>query len=182
MIPIMKIHVGSKNQTKVEAVIKMIETSALLGGAEVIGVDVHVETFGHPRSLEEVINGAVDRAKQAFGDCQYSVGIESGLMAFPHSKTGHVEVAVCAIWDGEQLALGTAPAFEWPTHVLDGILNKGLDGSQALKAAGVTSHQKIGTAEGGIHILTNGRMSRTEQNSYAVMMALIQLEHPQHYS
>ena len=74
-----------------------------------------------------------------------------------------------------------SPAYEWPIAVADGILDKGLDGSQALKAAGLTTHDKIGAAEGGIFLLTNGRMNRTDLNRSAVMMALIQLEHPQQY-
>lgn len=177
----MRIHVGSKNATKVDAVKHLFATSPLFALAEIVGVDVNVETFGHPRSLEQVVKGAIDRAQQAFVDCDLSVGIEGGMLEVPQTKTGYMEVAMCAIWDGERIALGGSPLYEWPIAVADGILNQGLDGSQALKQAGITTHEKIGTAQGGIHILSNSRMDRTELNRLAVMMALIQLEHPAHY-
>ncbi len=177
----MKIRVGSKNSTKINAVKELIASYKAFAGADVEGVDVQVETFGHPRTLDEVVAGAVDRAKQAFTSGDYGFGIEGGMFAVPQTKTGYMEIAVCAIWDGKEVCLGMSPAYEWPIAVADGILDKGLDGSQALKAAGLTTHDKIGAAEGGIFLLTNGRMNRTDLNRSAVMMALIQLEHPQQY-
>jgi non-canonical (house-cleaning) NTP pyrophosphatase len=92
-----------------------------------------------------------------------------------------VEVAACAIFDGSQVHLGLSPAFEWPTKVTDSILNKGLDGSQAMKEAGLTPHEKIGEKEGVIGLLTKGRMNRTEYNKLAIMMALTHLENPEHF-
>lgn len=56
-----------------------------------------------------------------------------------------------------------------------------MDGSQALKEAGFTNHEKIGTAEGGISIFTHGKMNRKEYNRLAVVMALIHLENKEHY-
>lgn len=92
-----------------------------------------------------------------------------------------MEVAVCAIYDGKQFHLGLSPGFEWPKSVTDLIVNQGLDGSQALREAGFTDHEKIGTAEGGIWIFTHGKMNRKEYNKLAVMMALIHLENKEYY-
>ncbi len=50
-------------------------------GAEVLGVDVKVDEFGHPKSIDETVAGAIDRAKQAYIDNDYGFGIEGGLMA-----------------------------------------------------------------------------------------------------
>lgn len=61
------------------------------------------------------------------------------------------------------------------------LILKGYDGSQAFKQLGLTDHQKIGTAEGGIHVLTHGKINRTKLNELAVTMALIHLENPDHY-
>ncbi len=177
----MKVHIGSKNATKVDAVKLVLATSPLFVGATILGVDVKVETFGHPKTLAEVVAGAVDRAKQAFVGADYGVGIEGGLMDVPQTKTGAMEVAVCAFYDGKQVHLGLSPAYEWPTAVHDAITRQGLDGSQALKAAGFTDQEKIGAALGGIFLLTNGRMNRTELHIPAVQMALMHLEHPKHF-
>lgn len=177
----MKIGVGSKNKTKVNAVTELLRDYPMFDGAEVIGVDVNVDQFGHPKSLEETVDGAINRAKQACENNDYGFGIESGLMQVPHTKSGYMEVAVCAIYDGKQVHMGLSQAYEWPKQVLDGILNKGLDGSQAMKAAGLTHHEKLGEHEGFVGIFTKGRTNRTEYNKAAIVMALMHLENPEHF-
>jgi inosine/xanthosine triphosphatase len=177
----MKLKVGSNNKTKIQAVEEAIKGCEIFMGAKVIPVSVEVEEYGHPKNLKSIVDGAIDRAKQAFQNCKYSFGIEGGLMEVPKSKTGFMEVAVCAIYDGKNLHLGLSPAYEWPKKVTDGIVNKGLDGSQALREAGITDHEKIGTEKGGVHILTHGTMDRTEYNKLSVVMALIHLENPEHF-
>ncbi len=177
----MKVGVGSKNKTKVNAVAEILRDYPMFDGASVEGVDVKIEQFGHPKSLDETVAGAVDRAKQAFVGNEYGFGIESGLMKVPQTKSGYMEVAICAIYDGKQIHLGLSQAYEWPKKVIDGILNQGMDGSQAMKAAGLTQHEKLGEHEGFVGIFTKGRTNRTEYNKAAVVMALLHLENPEHY-
>lgn len=177
----MKIGVGSKNKTKVDAIASVLSVYPMFQGAEVIGVDVKGEQFGHPKNLGETVAGAVARAKQACKGHDYGFGIESGLMSVPQTKSGFMEVAVCAIFDGTKIHLGLSPAFEWPKKVIDGILNGGLDGSQAMKEAGLTSQDKIGENEGLVGLFTKGRINRTEYNKSAVIMALMHLENSKHY-
>ena len=164
----MKVGVGSKNKTKVDAVVDLLKDYPMFVGAEVEGV-------------AETVAGAVDRAKQAYVGREYGFGIEGGLIAVPHTKSGYMEVGVCAIFDGTQIHLGLSPAFEWPKKVIEGILHRGLDGSQAVKAAGLTDQDKLGEQGGTIGMLTHGRINRTEQNRLAVMMALVHLENPEHF-
>ena len=177
----MKIGVGSKNNTKVMAVADVLHNSEMFASAEVEGVAVEIEEFGHPKNLTETVAGAINRAKQAYVGHDYGFGIEGGLMEVPQTKSGYMEVAACAIFDGKQIHLGLSQACEWPQTVLDGILNNGLDGSQAMKAAGITHHDKLGEHQGLVGMMTKGRSNRTEFNKGAVMMALIHLENPEHY-
>jgi inosine/xanthosine triphosphatase len=177
----MKVGIGSKNITKINAVAELLQDYPLFAGAEVAGVDVQIEQFGHPKSLAATVDGAVNRAKQAYVNRDYGFGIESGLMPVPQTKSGYMEVAVCAIYDGQQIHLGLSPAYEWPKKVLDKILHEGLDGSQAMKAAGLTQHEKLGEHEGFVGIFTKGRTNRTEYNKAAVVMALMHLENPEYY-
>ena len=177
----MNIGVGSKNRTKVAAVEAVLADYPRFSAASVEGVAVDVEEFGHPRSAEETVDGAVSRAKQAQAGRDYGFGIEGGLIAMPGTRSGFVEVAVCAIYDGTQVHLGISPGFEWPKKAIDGILNAGLDGSQAMKAAGLTQEDKIGESGGVIRMLTDGRMDRTEFNALAIRMALVQVEHAELY-
>lgn len=177
----MKIGIGSKNRTKVNAVAETLKDYPMFDGAEFISVDVKVEEFGHPKNIDETVAGAIDRAKQAYEHNDYGFGIEGGLMAVPHTKTGFMEVAVCAIYDGEQIHMGLSQACEWPKKVIGGILNKGLDGSQAMKEAGFTDQEKIGEHGGMIGIFSKGRTNRTEFNKGAIVMAMIHLENPEHF-
>ena len=177
----MKVGVGSKNKTKVDAIAQVLKNYPMFNGAEIAGVAVNIEQFGHPKSLDETVSGAVDRAKQAYVGNDYGFGIESGLMRVPQTKTGYMEVAACAIFDGSQVHLGLSQACEWPKKVIDLILNQGMDGSQAMKAAGLTGHEKLGEHEGLVGIMTKGRTNRTEYNKTAIVMALMHLENPEHY-
>lgn len=177
----MKIGVGSKNKTKIDAVTDILRNYPMFKGAEIIGVDVEVEQFGHPKNLEETVAGAINRAKKAYISHDYGFGIESGLMAVPQTKSGYMELAACAIYDGKQIHLGLSPAYEWPKKVLDKILKEGMDGSQAMKATGLTQQEKLGEHEGFVGVFTKGRSNRTEFNKAAVTMALIHLENPEHF-
>lgn len=178
----MKINIGSKNKTKIQAVTDaVLSYPNLFPNAEVAGVDVNIELFGHPKNLQETIDGAIARAKQAFVDCEYSFGLESGLMEVPHSKSGFMEVGACAVYDGKHICIGLSPAFEWPIEVTKYILDGKGDASKAFKELGLSHHEKIGNKEGGAGFLTNNRMTREDFTKYGIIMALIQLEKPELY-
>ncbi len=179
----MKITVGSKNQTKIRSVKDAIDAYLhLFPGAEVVGVDVQVELFGHPKNIQETVNGAISRAKEAFIDCEYSFGLEGGLIEVPESKSGYMETSACAIYDGKNIYLGLSPAFEYPKEVLAYILDGKGDASKAFKDLGLTHHEKLGAEAGGITgFLSNGKMPREDFSRYGIIMALIQLEKPELY-
>lgn len=176
----MIVKVGSKNATKVTAVQNILSAHPLFPDLVIEPVEVKVEEFGHPKNLTETIDGAKKRARTAFLNCSYSVGLESGLIKSSAAKSGFFETTACAIYDGKQYHLGLAPSFEWPKEMIELIL-AGYDGSQAFKKIGLTQHDKIGTAEGGIHVLTHGKISRTKLNELALIMALVHLENPDIY-
>src|ERR1035437_7657465 len=110
----MKIKVGSKNKAKLEAVIEIIKDYPHLKNGEVEGVEILSGVNDQPKSLEETIKGAIGRAKKSFKDCTYSIGIESGLMQVPKTKSGYMDVCVCAIYDGKECHLGLSSAWEFP--------------------------------------------------------------------
>ncbi len=177
----MKVGVGSKNKTKVSAVAELLKGYPMFEKAEVVSVDVKVEEFGHPKSMEETVAGAINRAEQAYFENDYGFGIEGGLVKVPKTKSGYMGFTVCAIFDGKQVHLGFSQAYEWPKKAMEAILLKGMDGSQAMKATGLSNHEKAGEHEGLVSVLTKGRTNRTELNKGAIMMALIHLENPELY-
>ncbi len=178
----MKINVGSKNKIKIQAVKDAVALyPKIFPNAEVVGVDVNVEQFGHPKNAKETIDGAVARAKAAFTDCDYSFGIEGGLLAMP-IESGYMQADVCAIYNGKTVALGFSPVFEWPKEVLKLILEGKVDASKAFKDLNLTHHEKLGAEDGGLTgMLTDQRMPREDYIKYGIIMALIQFEKPELY-
>jgi inosine/xanthosine triphosphatase len=147
-----------------------------------MGVEVASDLFGHPKDLKRTVEGAIERAKKSFVDCKYSFGLEGGLMEVPLTATGHMEIGICAIYDGKKIYLGLSPGFEWPQNVTQLIVSGAADASQAFKQLGLTEHEKMGAVEGGIvGFLTKGRLTREEQTKQSIVTALIQLERPELY-
>lgn len=172
----MIICVGSTNAVKVEAVRETVFQYDFLRQAEVRSAAAKSEVADQPKSLEETIRGAMNRAKNAFHKCDYSIGIESGVMEVPHSKTGYMDVAVCAIFDGQEYYLGLSSAFEYPKEVTRLVLEEGLDINQAFLRVGLSPNPKLGSFEGAIGILTKGKMPRKDLTKQSVVTALVRLE------
>ena len=172
----MKINVGSRNKVKVEAVQELLQDYPHFKNAAVSAIEVSSSVGDQPKSLEKTIQGAINRAEGAFKDCTYSFGIESGLMAVPNTKTGFMDVCVCAIFDGKEYHLGLSSAWEAPRQITHYMLAEGLDMNQAAFKAGFTKNPKVGSAEGLIGIVTRGRLVRKEYTKEAIRTALIHLE------
>ncbi|MBI4140823.1 DUF84 family protein, partial [Candidatus Woesearchaeota archaeon] len=101
----MKINIGSQNPNKINAV-KEVWQEYALGNAEIKSVIVASEVPAQPISLNEMIQGATNRAKNAFDNCNLSIGIESGLMPAEGTITGYLGACCCAIYDGKEVYIG----------------------------------------------------------------------------
>lgn len=179
----MKINVGSQNKTKLAAVQDVVNLYPdFFKDTEINGMAVEIEEFAHPKNIKDTVAGAIERAKKAYSDCEYSIGLEGGLIEVPFSKTGFMEVGACAIYDGKNCHIGLSPAFELPKKVTELIISDEADASQAFKKLGLTEHEKLGAVDGGIvGFLSKGRLTREELTKQSIIMALIQLEHPELY-
>ncbi|KKU85785.1 MAG: hypothetical protein UY15_C0022G0012 [Parcubacteria group bacterium GW2011_GWA2_47_9] len=172
----MRINSGSKNKIKIDALKEILFDYPYFKNAEIEAVEAPSGVANQPKSLEETISGAMNRAKKAFANCDYSFGLESGLMAVPHTKTGFMDVCVCAIFDGKEFHFGLSSAWEVPASVVRYILEDGLDMNEAAVKAGLTDNPKVGSAEGLIGIMTAGRLPRKEYTKEAIRMALIHMD------
>lgn len=172
----MKINIASKNQVKIDAVKEVLQTYPHIKDAEIFGIETKSGVSDQPKSLEETVEGAINRAKNSFQNCEYSFGIESGLMAVPNTKTGYMDFTVCAIFDGKEYHLGLSSAWEAPKAVAELMFKEGLDMSQAANKAGYTSNPEIGSKEGLIGIMTKGRLNRKEYTKNAIISALIHID------
>lgn len=173
----MRVRVGSKNEVKIEAVREALALYEMFDGAEVEGVAASSDVSEQPKSLEETVRGAQNRARSAFEGCDYAVGLESGLVAVPGSKAGYVDMCCCAIFDGSDMHLGFSPAFEPPAGITKLVFEEGHDLSSASKEIGLTTSDEIGKEEGLIGIVTKGAINRKEYTRQAVIMAIAHLNY-----
>ncbi|MGB4076530.1 MAG: inosine/xanthosine triphosphatase [Minisyncoccia bacterium] len=172
-----KVIVASKNPAKISAVEEILKEYPHLRDAEVISVEPVPSHTDQPRSLEETIDGAENRAIGAFKECDYAIGIESGLMKVPKTKSGYMDVCACVIYDGKSTHLGLSSAWEFPDpRVMKLITDEGMNMSDATKKAGMTTSEYVGWGEGAIGIVTKGRMNRTAFTKQALRTALIHLD------
>jgi len=162
------IFVASLNRNKINAVQEVFPDFRIEGVASRSGVREQ------PISLEETVEGAVFRAKSIFMDCEYSVGIEDGIVPVPGTNSGYMNFCCCAIYDGKRIYLGLAPAFEYPPGLIKRVLDEGITISQAFEP--LTGKPDIGYEEGIIGWLTKGRMNRKDYTKLAVEMAKVQMD------
>lgn len=173
----MRVVVGSTNAAKVDAVAEILKEYPHLADAEVISVKTDSGVADQPMSLEETIRGAMNRARATRGDAEYGIGIESGLMEVPNTKSGYMDVCACAIFDGEEFHLGLSSAWEFPDpEVMRTIVSGSMNLAQAINHHGLTKNPDIGVAEGAIGILTKGKIDRKEYSKQALRMALIHID------
>lgn len=171
-----KITIGSKNPTKIKALEEIIQDYPHLKDCQIIPFEASSNVEEQPKSLEETIQGAMNRAKGAYKECDFSFGIESGLMAVPHTKTGYMDLTACCIFDGKEYHLGLSSAWEAPKLVSKYMLEEGLDMNEAAFKAGLTDNPKVGFSEGLVGIVTKGRLTRKEYTKEAIRTALIHID------
>jgi inosine/xanthosine triphosphatase len=170
------INIGTKNRPKIEALEDLLKDYPILKDYKVKAVNASSEVAEQPLSLDETIQGAINRAKNSFRDCDYSVGIESGLMQVPHSKSGYLEFCACAIYDGNNIHIGLSSAWEFsdPSIFLS-MVNDKLDLCQAVYKAGLTEDPRLGESTGVVGLASKGKLPRKQYNQEAIRTALIHL-------
>ncbi len=177
----MKINIGSKNEVKVGALKDAVKFYPALERAKIFSMAVETSAKAQPATLEETIRGARERATNAFLDCDLSFGLEDGLMKVDAARTGYMNVTACVIYDGANYYLGLSAAFEYPPKIIRLIFHEGLDVNQAFFEAGLTKKEKIGSAEGAVSVLTNGRWRRANTLKQAIVASLVALENKEMY-
>ena len=76
----MKINVGTKNKAKLNAVKETVKLYDFLSNSNVVGIDAVTDIYGQPKSLNEITQGAMNRAKNSFINCR---SFEVKLMCLP---------------------------------------------------------------------------------------------------
>ena len=172
----MDIHVASNNPMKIHAVKEVLEEYTYFQGkASLLGIWVDSGVSNQPKSLDETMLGAKNRAVNAFVDCAYSFGLESGMIETKHTMTGHMNLCACAIYDGKNIYFGLSPAFELPQKILNYVEEHKVEINEAVHKCGYTKDTNIGYGKGLIALLTGDRISRKDYMKSAIHFALIGL-------
>ena len=167
----MKIAAGTKNPSKLKG-IKNAYQKLLKVDVDVIGVQVPTGVSHQPSTFNEVIEGAINRAKYSIEkvkEAEQGVGVEAG---FIYVKNKVFDVQVAAIIDRDNnITLGLSPAFQIPPKFVRRIFSEGVELEVVVDNYFRT--RSIGEKGGFISILTKGLVSRDELTELAVIMALI---------
>ena len=169
----MRVCLGSTNACKMESTRAVMDLYPKLKEAELVGVEVDSGVSEQPMNLTATIDGAINRAEAAFQNCDLSIGIEGGCIEVPQTASGVAKMEACAIYDGQEISLGFSCGYVIPEDLHRIVVEQGVDMSEALRLSGRTDHVKIGTAGGGISLLTGGRMVRKEMCMQALITAMI---------
>lgn len=171
----MKINVGSLNPNKINAAKEIFSEYEIFTNCEVIGIEAPSEISEQPLTIDEIFTGAKNRARNAFTNCDLSIGLESGITPLQTARTGYIGICGCAIYTGQEndFYYGQGMAFEYPTEVIKKVLTNKLDLDTAFKQAGLTQENRIGYKNGIIGFLTNNKITRKNLAKDAIQMALV---------
>lgn len=145
----MIVRVATANSMKVEATRKAF--ARYFRKVKVVGVEVPSGISSQPLSFGEIVRGARARAKRAWGDCDYAVGIEAGIFKVGPVSPNPFQITMACVYDGAREALGAGPFYEVPKSLV----------------------REIAKADtGSVAIVTKGKVTRGQVTTAAVLMAL----------
>lgn len=184
--------VGTKNPAKIEAV--TIAFAKLFPEIECTVEFVEVDSLVgvQPYGFESTIQGAINRAKNAYLSkfttnteefSQLGIGIEAGMIPVPFTSSGYLDYQFCAIYySNGSISLGSGPGFEYPTKIVDKLMNDPNHHEIGTIIAEISGISNMKEKEGAIGLLTKNIFRRAEILQYSVISALLPLKNPELYS
>ncbi|MDL2286305.1 DUF84 family protein [Desulfococcaceae bacterium OttesenSCG-928-F15] len=171
-----RFRLGSMNPVKKEALAQVLAESGRFLNVEVCNMDADSGVSDQPMGFEDTLLGARNRASASWSaDFSFGVGIESGIIPVPLTKSGYMNLTSCVLFDGKEFFTGLGPAFELPEAVVGFILEEKMELDSAIKAAGLSNNPRIGYSEGLIGLLTKNVITRMHYTKPAIHMALASL-------
>ena len=177
----MIIKIGTENPSKVTAVMEAFAEYKEFDDAKFYSIKTDSGVSDQPKTLIETIEGARNRAMNAFNRCDISIGLESGLMNVPYTNTGYFDICIATIYDGKNYYSGAGPGFEYPKKVISDIINTGMNATDSFYKNEYTTKKNIGAEEGIVSVVTKGVIDRKEYHKLSIIMALIQYRNKDMY-
>ena len=175
----MKIMVASQNPVKLEAVRRGFIRLFPSTGCKVIGASISSGVSDQPRSDEETLAGACNRAQKvraSFPNADLFAGIEGGI---EEGGNGMQAFAWVVFLGGSLTGKARTATFQLPPEVAR-LVRTGLELGEADDIVFGRSNSK--QKDGAIGILTNGVIDRTAYYAHAVSLALIPFIQEELYS
>ena len=164
----MIVAVGSKNPAKLEGVRRAF--SGYFQELEFRPVDSASIARAQPLGLDQMIDGAISRAKFALAkaEADYGVGVEAGIFRAGSVYFDHQQAAITDA--SGKVSLGHSAGYMLPKGAVERMIGEGKELEQL--AEGLTGVLGVGDKGGLVHYLTRGRMSRADLTEQCVMTAL----------
>ncbi len=161
----MRVSVGSDNPVKVRAVEAVMRR--VYDQVEVASIKVSSGVPSQPWG-EDVMKGAVARARKAVGKSDFGIGIEAGLF----ERNGELyDVQFCAVVDKVgRVTIGQGSGFQYPPQVAR-LLRQGKTVGEAFQELFLV--ERSGKGIGAIGFLTHGLLPRSELSEQAVTAAMV---------
>ena len=167
-----KVAVGSTNPVKVGAVEEAFKK--YFNDVEVTGVEVESGVSAQPRSEQETMEGAKNRARASIGQADYGVGLEGGVTEVEGKMFECAWVAIVSRRGIEGLAGGLY--FELPNKIAEKIRAGGeLGPVMDLMTGEANVKQKMGA----IGMFSKGQLDRKQAYVQIVISALIKFVSPE---
>jgi inosine/xanthosine triphosphatase len=183
---------GSTRAPKVEALRRVLAAlaahDAALRGAELIARDVPHTAPAMPVTLDDLMQGARDRAERALRDVRdggraadLGVGLEGGLevRALVGGRRAFL-MSWAYVTNGRRGGYGCGGAIEVPPPVAAGVLDEGRELSEVVDALAAQSDTR--SRQGAWGVLTAGLLDRTRSFELALLNAMAPFYNPQVYS
>jgi inosine/xanthosine triphosphatase len=168
-----RIVVGSQNPAKLEAVSVAFASFFPEISFEVWPVSVLSGVSAQPISDAETLLGATNRAKSAHQlepDADFWLGIEGGLQSVPGEQDSFLSYCWVVVLGRQQAGRARSASYELPQPICD-LIRQGMElGDADDLIFGVSGSKRD---SGGVGLLTDGRVTRSQFYAEAVKLALI---------
>lgn len=162
----MLIAVGSKNPSKIKAA--KIVIKRIFPKARIIAVDVKSRVNNQPKSDDESIRGALNRARSALekSGADFAIGMEGGMhkIGQDYFECGWVAV----IGKNGRIGLGSSARYQLPAKIFKKLLS-GRELAHVMDE--LTGKIDTGKKEGAMGILTNNHLPRHIAYSHGIIFA-----------
>ncbi len=161
----MDIAVGSANMVKVAAVRSVMER--VYGDVRITAIEVDSGVPSQPFEAQ-THQGSLNRARNALGDHEMSVGIEAGVFEM---LDGLYDIQHCTIIDRQgKETYGQGSGFRYPDAVAD-LVRSGTTVGDAMRR--IYGDTDIGKKQGAVGLLSKGLIDREKLTEQAVIAAMI---------